>query len=108
MDMRKENEARLPVATMRGLGETLLAVNPNQSPVDAYTLFHAGFGVMMREAGVSLPVTVASSLVWEYVIEPFYKDRNPEIFPVPSQDSFANRTFDTLAVVAGWALMRRQ
>ncbi len=77
-------------------------VNPNQTPLDQYTLLHIGFGFILQQAGVGLPVTALVSLAWEYVIEPRYKEIYPEVFPAPSQDSTANRTLDTVAVLGGW------
>jgi len=85
---------------MRGV----FGVDPNQSPVDMYIAFHVGLGAISRKAGLGLGSTVLLSLAWEWVAEPLWKERYPEIFPVPSQDSAANRIMDTVGVAAGWYL----
>ena len=82
-------------------------IDPNQAPLDVYTLFHVGTGALMEDLGLSFSQAVLASVVFEWWIEPVYKDRYPEIFPVPSQDSVANRVMDTVAVAAGWALSKR-
>lgn len=83
------------------------AVDPNQRPVDVYTLYHVAFGVALCELGATALQALAISLIWEHVIEPYYKARNPEIFPAPSQDSPVNSALDTVAVMAGWYASRR-
>jgi hypothetical protein len=82
----------------------MLEINPNQSPVDVYTLFHGGVGVISKQVGLTFGQTIALSLAWEWVIEPMYKDRYPGIFPAPSQDSVVNRVVDTVAVAVGWSM----
>lgn len=82
-------------------------VDPNQSPLDVYTVFHVGFGALARKSGLDLTESIVVSLVWEWVLEPWYKDRYPRIFPAPSQDSTINKITDTLAVAAGWILAGR-
>ena len=74
----------------------------NQTPIDVYTLAHAGWGALAFKAGLGLPVVVAASLAFEYWLEPTLKRRRPDVFPWPSQDSTANSVCDTLAVIAGW------
>lgn len=83
-------------------------INPNQSPIDQYTLLHFGFGMALRSIGFGAIAAVGTSMLWEFVIEPYYKEKNPEIFPAPSQDSNANRFYDTAAVLAGWWFLRKR
>jgi hypothetical protein len=83
-------------------------INPNQSPLDQYTLLHFAAGVAMRRTGVSLGSAIALSLLWEYVIEPAWKRYDPELFPVPSQDKPINSFLDTVAVGAGWLAAKRR
>ena len=84
-----------------------MAINPNQTPIDVYTIFHVGSGAMARHLGLDLTQTILLSLFFEYVFEPHYKRVLPEIFPAPSQDSPANRVMDTIAVVGGWVAYGR-
>ena len=78
------------------------AVNPNQSALDVFTLYHLGLGALLRQLGLGLAGAMAVSLAWEWWIEPAWKVRRPDLFPVPGQDSTINRLTDTVAVGLGW------
>ncbi len=81
-------------------------INPNQDPIDAYTAMHFLVGMVGHEFGLSFSQIIAASIAWEWVIEPYYKEVNPEIFPAPSQDSTINRVTDTLAMAGGWIVAK--
>jgi hypothetical protein len=76
--------------------------------VDFYTRIHFQFGVFLRSVNVALPHAVLASVLWEWIIEPHYKETQPELFPAPSQDSVLNRVFDTVAVAGGWYWANRE
>lgn len=84
----------------------MFEINPNQSPVDMYTLFHVAVGSFSRMAGLSFETTIAMSLAFEWWIEPMYKEKYPGIFPVPSQDTPINSAVDTAAVALGWKMFK--
>ena len=75
----------------------------NQSPWDRFTFIHALAGVVARQAGISLELTLIGAIGWEF-IEPKLKESNPEYFPNPSEDSTSNKVVDVLATLIGWTL----
>jgi len=105
-------EPQSPLYPPRGVENAqrrhLFKINPNQSPVDFYTILHVQFGVLLRSMNVSLSGAILTSVVFEWIVEPIYKDKQPELFPVPSQDSTLNRIFDTVGVAAGWYWANKQ
>lgn len=74
----------------------------NVAAVDRYTSHHAGLGVLMAKLGASWWMTLGSSIAWE-LLENYFKRTHPQLFPYSSEDSFANASFDTLAVMLGYA-----
>jgi len=76
----------------------------NHGFVDRYTAGHAAFGVLGGLARLPWWGQLASGLVWDLVIERQFKDRWPEIWPNPTQDTWQNITGDTIAMMLGWKL----
>lgn len=84
-----------------------LPLPANQAPLDRYTLGHLSFGVMLGLAKVPWWGALGTTLLFEHVLENRWKAACPKIFPVPTQDSPANSTLDSMAVMLGWWLMHR-
>ncbi len=82
----------------KSLGRTII----NKSPVDAFTLVHAGAGVLARHYNFSLMQTLAAGLAWDYVVEPELKKSYPCVFPYPSQDAKTHALIDALIPAAAW------
>lgn len=79
----------------------------NYEPIDRFTAAHAAVGFIMGAARVPMPLVVTAAIGWEVIERPL-KRRHPSLFPSQTQDSLANATFDTLAMIAGrylWDLM---
>ena len=70
---------------------------------DRYTIFHIGGGMLAKTLGLSLPMTILVSTIFEYG-EHKMKESRPEIFPDPTPDSIFNVLGDTLAVIVGWVV----
>ena len=84
-----------------------LPLPANQAPVDRYTVGHLAFGTMLGLARVPWWAALATTLVFEHVLENPMKKAMPKIFPVPTRDSPANSAIDSVAVMLGWWLTRR-
>ncbi len=76
----------------------------NKSPIDQFTLVHAGAGVAARCYGLTFWQTLAAGFVWDYAIEPEFKATHPQWFPYPSQDSAEHAFIDALTPAAAWIL----
>lgn len=84
-----------------------LPLPANQAPVDRYTIGHVAWGTMLGLARVPWWGALGSTLLFELVLEDRWKQLCPGVFPVPTKDSGANRTIDSIAVMLGWWLMYR-
>ena len=84
-----------------------LPLPANQAPIDRYTLGHLAFGTMLGLARVPWWGALGMTLVFEHGLEDAMKKAVPAIFPVPTRDSPANRTYDSIAVMLGWFLTSR-
>ena len=84
-----------------------LPLPANQAPLDRYTIGHLAWGTMLGLAQVPWWGALSSTLLFEYVLEDRWKAACPAVFPVPTQDSPANRVLDSTAVMLGWWLMRQ-
>lgn len=78
---------------------------PNKEAVDVWTLGHIAFGALLGFVGVPWWVAAAFAVGWEILERPM-KATTPQMFPVPSQDSFANAAFDAVGMFGGWAAAR--
>lgn len=78
---------------------------PNISPIDQYTAVHFGVGLLYGTARPPWWIPLLGALAFE-AIERGAKRWYPELFPVPTQDSWTNSVMDVAAVMAGWATMK--
>ena len=74
----------------------------NVAPVDRFTLGHGAMGLMLGLWGMPWYWALISGIGFE-VAEIGLKRIAPGVFPVGTQDTWANATFDTGAWMAGWA-----
>jgi len=94
---------RQPFSTaLVGQQRTALPGEDNHGFVDRYTAGHAAFGVIMGLGRFPWWAALASGLFWDLVIERQFKDKWPEIWPNPTQDTWQNITGDTIAMMLGW------
>ena len=77
----------------------------NQEPFDRFTFAHLGIGMWLGALRMTFPGIVTFAVGWEIVEQPL-KKKYSKIFPVASQDTFANAATDALAVIAGWGLVK--
>lgn len=77
----------------------------NKEAVDAFTLAHIAFGALLGIIGVPWWVAAGFAVGWELLERPM-KATTPQMFPVSSQDSFANAAFDAVGMFGGWAAAR--
>lgn len=73
--------------------------------VNQYTVGHLAVGVILGLTRVPWWGALATTATWE-VGERGLKSTFPDAFPNPEQDSWANSVMDSVAVMAGWALMQ--
>lgn len=78
----------------------------NSDALDRFTLAHAGFGLLLGAVGAPGWVAITTAIGWE-LAERRLKEKIPEAFPHPSQDSASNAVTDVGAMVAGWYLGRK-
>jgi hypothetical protein len=78
----------------------------NEAAVDRFTLAHLALGYGLGRIGVSFPISAAIALGWELLERPL-KERSPNLFPNPSQDSSPNALMDVGAVLLGHIIARR-
>lgn len=93
---------RVSQSVVVGQQRTALPGEDNYGFVDRFTAAHAAFGVMAGLGRLSWAVTLASGLFFDLVIERQFKDRWPELWPNPTQDTWQNITGDTIAMMLGW------
>lgn len=93
---------RVSQSAIVGQQRTALPGEDNYGFVDRFTAAHAAFGVMAGLGRLSWSVTLASGLFFDLVIERQFKDRWPELWPNPTQDTWQNITGDTIAMMLGW------
>lgn len=77
----------------------------NGAPVDRFTIGHAAVGVIMGLKGMPFWAAATVAIGWELIENPL-KDRFPDMFPVPTHDTFENAAFDAMAMMAGWGAMQ--
>ena len=78
---------------------------PNAVLIDRYSWGHFGAGFVAGFSRIGPMLTFAGSVAWEIVERPL-KDRYPEYFFNPTQDTASNMIGDCLFVMAGWAVGR--
>lgn len=76
----------------------------NKSPVDHFTLVHAGAGVIAHHAGLTFAQTLAAGFVWDYFLEPELKRNYPNAFPYPSQDAPTHALIDAVTPALAWLI----
>ncbi len=76
----------------------------NRSPIDPFTLVHAGAGVAARVYGLTFWQTLALGIVWDFSVEPALKRDYPCVFPFPSQDEKAHAVIDAAIPAVAWLL----
>jgi hypothetical protein len=81
---------------------TALPGEDNYGFVDRFTAAHAAFGVLAGLGRLSFGATLAAGLFFDLVIERQFKDKWPELWPNPTQDTWQNITGDTIAMMIGW------
>lgn len=81
--------------------------NVNGDPIDCFTVSHAGWGMVYQQAGFTPGQAAFVGLLWDVFAEPWLKERFPNAFPFPSQDSVSNILVDTAATLVGYELSRR-
>ncbi len=74
----------------------------NKSPFDQFTLVHGTAGVLARHVGLSFGVTLALGFAWDYIVEPYFKQSNPDWFPFPSQDAPSHALIDAVTPAVTW------
>ncbi len=70
---------------------------------DAFSLYHAAFGLGFGAVGMRGTTALAVSLVWEG-IEPGLKYMLPGPFPSNKVDQPINKLGDTCALMTGWLI----
>ena len=93
-------------STLVGQQRTALPGEDNYGWVDRFTAAHAAFGVMAGLGRLPWWATLASGLFFDVVIERQFKDKWPELWPNPTQDTWQNITGDTIAMMLGWKLAK--
>lgn len=74
----------------------------NKSPIDQFTVIHAGAGVLAHRLGFSFWQTLGAGIVWDYAMEPELKKTYPEAFPYPSPDAPAHKLIDAVTPAIAW------
>lgn len=77
----------------------------NYNLIDRFTLVHFALGAAYFLLGFSFPVVLILSITWEILENPL-KVYFPFLFPHATADSWKNSFADTLAVCAGWLLVK--
>jgi hypothetical protein len=85
---------------------TALPGEDNYGFIDRFTAAHAAFGVLAGLGRLSFGATLAAGLFFDLVIERQFKDKWPELWPNPTQDTWQNITGDTIAMMLGWKVAR--
>ena len=76
----------------------------NQAIVDAYSIVHAGSGVIARVLKLSISQTIVLHTIFE-VLENQYLKFQPwsmKYFPDPVPDTLLNSIGDTVSAILGW------
>jgi hypothetical protein len=73
--------------------------------MDRFTSAHAGVGVTMAALGLPWWAALGMTIGWE-LVENFFKDQKPHLFPYSSHDSIDNSIADTAAVIVGFVTTR--
>lgn len=94
-----------PTAFVTGQ-RTALPGEDNYDFVDRFTAAHAAYGVLAGLGRLPWWVTLGSGLFFDLVIERQFKDKWPELWPNPTQDTWQNITGDTIAMMLGWQFAR--
>lgn len=76
----------------------------NKSPVDQFTLVHAGAGYFAHEYGLTFGQTLLAGIFWDYLLEPALKTDHPEWFPYPSPDAPVHAAIDAVTPAVAWWL----
>lgn len=76
----------------------------NVSPVDWFTLVHFAIGLWAGQWFT--PAQVGTTTIAFEIAERPAKERWPQLFPHPGQDSFANSATDVIAAWAGAQVIR--
>jgi hypothetical protein len=79
-----------------GLGQV------NQEPFDRLTAVHAAIGTFYGLIRVPWWWTLSAAAIWE-VVEYRLKQRAPELFAWPTQDSPVNAVMDIAVTMGGWS-----
>lgn len=82
---------------------TALPGTINGNMFDRFTVAHAGVGVAYGLVGMPFWLAAVLAVGWEFAERPL-KNEFPEFFPHSSQDTIANATVDSIAVIGGWWL----
>jgi hypothetical protein len=79
---------------------------PNHGLVDRYTPWHVFWGVFLGLSGMSWPVALGLSVLWEIAEHPL-KNKLPEMFPNATQDTVTNSAGDVGANMLGYLMGRK-
>ena len=95
-----------PIPTFVAVQRTALPGEDNHGFVDRFTAAHAAFGVLAGLGRLPWWATLGSGLFFDLVIERQFKDKWPELWPNPTQDTWQNITGDTIAMMIGWKVAK--